>query len=53
MYTIPQQYIDHCIGDEWHKNSAQQLAHQPHRHALAIAAKDTIGRHYTPKPKIW
>ena len=54
MYTSPQQYIDHCIGDEWHKNSAQHLGHQqPHRHALAIAAKDTIGRHYKPKPKIW
>ena len=47
MYTVPQQYIDHCIGDEWHNNSTQQQAHKPHRHARAIAAKESAGRHRT------
>ena len=53
MYTIPQQYIDHCIGDEWHKNSTQQQVHQPHRHALATSAKDSAGRLHNTKPKTW
>ena len=53
MYTSSQQYIDHCIGDEWH-NSAQHLGHQqPQRQALASAAKDTIDRRCKPKQKIW
>ena len=54
MYTSSQQYIDHCIGDEWHNNSAHHLGHQqPQRHALASAAKDTTDRHCKPKQKIW
>ena len=54
MYTCSQQYIDHCIGDERHKNSAYHFGHQQrHRHALAIAAKYTTGRYHKPKLKTW
>ena len=54
MYTSSQQYIDHCIGDGWHADSAHHLGYQqPQRQALEGTAQDPMDRHSKPKQKIW
>ena len=54
MYTSSQQYVDHCIGDGWHADSAHHRGYQqPQHQALESTAQGPMDRHRKPKYKIW
>ena len=56
MYTSSQQYVDHCVDDGWHADSAHQRGYpQPQHEVLersAQASRTDQGRHRKPKYKI-
>ena len=42
MYTSSQQYVDHCIGDGWHADSANHLGYR-----IPATSAPGTGRHRT------
>ena len=54
MYTSSQQYVDHCIGDGWHADSAHHRGYQqPQHQVLESTAQAPMDRHRKPNYKIW